>query len=76
MLFQGEDIAITVTFDEEVLNQASSFILLVYPSFNVNKEPVEQEVQKSQITGNTHTRSLSPMTKRRVCPQVLTRLRF
>lgn len=54
MLYQGEDIAITVTFDDGVLNQASSFILLVYPSFNVNTEPVKQEVTKAKIEGNTH----------------------
>jgi hypothetical protein len=36
MLYQGEDIAITVTFDEEVLEQAQSFTMLVYPTFNAN----------------------------------------
>lgn len=55
MLYQGEDIAITVTFDDEVLKQASSFILLVYPSFNVNKAPVRQEVGVDNIKDGTYT---------------------
>ena len=56
MLYQGEDIAITVTFDEGVLSQASSFVLLVYPSFNVNHEGyTSSEVGQKDISNFTYT---------------------
>jgi hypothetical protein len=68
MLYQGEDIAITVTFDEEVLSQASSFTLLVYPSFNVNHAGYKSsDVVASDIENLTYTFTI-PYSKTKDMP--------
>lgn len=57
MLYQGEDIAITVTFDQDVLEQAQSFIMLVYPTFNVNGSDGwnSGDVEKENVTDGKYT---------------------
>lgn len=55
MFYQGEDIAINVTFDEETLSNASEFWLLVYPTQHTKREPFVQTVAVSGIVDMQYT---------------------
>lgn len=35
MAYQGEDIAITLEFDNDIVSLSESFVVLVYPTYNV-----------------------------------------
>lgn len=52
MAYQGEDIAITLEFDNDIVSLSESFVVLVYPTYNVADDKSVFEKSNVSVDSN------------------------